>query len=154
MDKDKKKDKLKKKHKDSDGSNIVLFDTVEEAWFWFVLAQQARVEGARYTAGLSLTPRPCEPSDILKILNNIYRNRLLLWDHMLVLRHYGRRQLPPDLYRAKEARAHKLWHEAMERLEPILIRKGILKEKTSDKFLTSQSWAQEASVYSNINFNE
>ena len=38
------------------------FHDTEEAWFWFVLAQQARVEGARYTAGLSLTPRPCEPS--------------------------------------------------------------------------------------------
>ena len=64
-------DKNKKSHQNKPRNtidqDIVPFDTVEEAWFWFVLAQQAKVEGARYTAGLSLTPRPCEPSDILKI---------------------------------------------------------------------------------------
>lgn len=127
--------------------NIVLFETVEEAWFWFVLAQQAKVEGARYTAGLSLTPRPCEPSDILKILNNLYRNRLLLWDHCLVLRHYGRRQLAPDPSRVKEVRAHKLWCEAMKRLEPVLIRKGIMNERN---IFASSEWAKDVVVHSDL----
>lgn len=129
-------------------TNIVLFDSVEEAWFWFMLAQQARNEGARYTSGLSLTPRPCEPSDILKILHNLYRNRLLLWDHMLVLKHYGVRQIAPDAKRVKEMRAHKLWGEAMNRLEPVLIRKGILKEQISKNSLAYESWAQDAMLYS------
>ncbi len=115
-----------KARNDSGLSNAVLFDNAEEAWFWFVLAQQAKLDGARFTAGLSLTPRPCEPSDIFKVLNNLYRNRLLLWDHMLVLRHYGRRQMAPDARRPKEVRAHTLWHEAMNRLEPILVRKNIM----------------------------
>lgn len=134
---------------DSLNMSIVPFDTVEEAWFWFVLAQQAKMDGARYTAGMSVTPRPCEPSDILSILNRLYRNRLLLWDHMLVLRHYGRRKMAPDRSRVKEARAHKLWGEAMERLEPIFIRRGIINEKKFDKL-----WVQEAMVYSNITDDE
>lgn len=144
MKKETDNDKNENQNKESVAANIVLFDSAEETWFWFIQAQQARVEGARYTAGMSLTPRPCEPSDILSILNRLYRNRMLLWDHMLVLRHYGRRQLAPDLSCPKEMRAHKLWGEAMERLEPILIRRGIMHEKKSSK-----SWAQEAMVYSN-----
>lgn len=140
MDKKSKNDKTIKNKNDSLSKNLVPFDTVEEAWFWFILAQQAKVEGARYTAGLSITPRPCEPSDILKILQNLYRNRLLLWEHMLVLRHYGRRQLAPDLKRVKEARAHKLWLEAMKRLEPVLIRKEIMRDNKT-------LWVTQASLY-------
>ncbi len=154
MDKDKIGQPTSKQTKDSFNKNIKPFDTVEETWFWFILAQKAQVEGARYSAGLSLTPRPCEPSDILKILHNIYRNRMLLWEHMLVLRHYGRRQLAPDATRVKEARAHKLWGEAMRRLEPIFIRKGIMNENCASSSFPNELWAQEASVYSSSNMNE
>ena len=134
--------------KESLDKNIVLFESAEEAWFWFILAQQAKMEGARYTAGMSLSPRPCEPLDILKILNNLYRNRMLLWDHLLVLRHYGRRQIAPDASRAKEVKAHKLWHEAMERLAPVLIRKEIMEAPPKNLF-AQKTWAQEAMLYTN-----
>jgi len=87
------------------------FNSVEEAWFWFIQAQQARNEGARIQAGLSLTERPCEPADILKILDRLYRQRMLMRDHLLVLRHYGRRQMTPDPYRVKEARAATIWRK-------------------------------------------
>ena len=107
----------------------VPFESAEEAWFWFIKAQEAKNEGARFTSGLSLTPRACEPTDILKILDGLYRNRRLVRDHLLVLRHYGRRQMPPDLRRIKEVRAHKLWNEALDRIEPILVRKGIIEQK-------------------------
>lgn len=148
MEKDK-DNKLRQKHlKEASEKNIVPFETVEEVWFWFVLAQQAKVDGARYTAGLSLTPRPCEPSDILKILNNLYRNRMLLWDHLLVLRHYGRRQLAPDPRRVKEARAYKLWGEALKRLEPIFIRKGIMREKKDESLSPNKAWVAQATIYS------
>lgn len=110
-------------------SETVPFDSVSEAWFWFIKAQEAKNEGARFTSGLSLYPRPCEPTDILKILDGLYRNRRLMRDHLLVLRHYGRRQVPPDPRRIKEARAHALWVEALDRIEPIFLRKGIVREK-------------------------
>ncbi len=109
-------------------SEAVPFENAQEAWFWFVQAQEAKNEGARFTAGLGLCQRPCEPLDILKILERLYRQRRLLMDHLKVLRHYGRRKMPPDPYRVKEARAYKIWSEALERLEPCFERKGIVKK--------------------------
>jgi hypothetical protein len=107
----------------------VPFATMEEAWFWFIQAQQARNDGARFTMGLGRVPRPCEPLDILKIMDRLYRHRRLLMDHLKVLRHYGQRLMPPDRNRVKEMRAHKLWVEALARMEPIFIRKGILQQQ-------------------------
>lgn len=126
------------------------FDDAVEAWFWFVQAQQARNEGARYTAGMSLTPRPCEPADILKILDNLYRKRRLLRDHLLILRHYGRRQMVPDPRRAKEVRADVLWKEAMERIEPVLLRKGIIRAKKLTTSYPNKFWSCGAVVHTNI----
>lgn len=129
------------------------FADVEEAWFWFVQAQQARNEGARIRAGLSTIERPCEPADILKILDRLYRHRMLLRDHLLVLRHYGRRQYAPDPYRVKEERANFLWHEAFKKMEPIFIRKGIVRDKVfGKKTLTTphpnKYWVSGATVHS------
>jgi hypothetical protein len=102
------------------------FESAEEAWFWFIQAQEARSAGARLVAGHALLPRPCEPIDILKILDRLYRPRRLLREHLLVLRHYGRRFLAPDPRRIKEVRACTLWREAIERLSVPLERKGIV----------------------------
>lgn len=107
---------------------IFPFESAEEAWFWFIAAQEARVDGARFSAGLGLFPRPCEPLDILKALDKLNRQRRVSRDHLLVLRHYGRRRLAPDPRRVKEMRAYGLWSEAMERLEFILEKKGIVKK--------------------------
>ena len=38
-------------------SDTVPFDNVEEAWFWFIQAQAARNDGARYAAGAGYDPR-------------------------------------------------------------------------------------------------
>jgi hypothetical protein len=110
------------------------FDSAEEAWFWFIQAQDARNDGARFAAGQGLVPRPCEPLDILKVLDGLYRQRRVLMDHLLVLRHYGRRLMPPDPRRAKELRAYDLWREALERLHPVLVRKGIIRNNIYSLF--------------------
>lgn len=103
------------------------FDSAEQAWFWFIQAQQARIDGARFAAGSGLLPRPCEPIDILQTLDRLYRQRKLTMDHLLVLRHYGRRMLPPDPRRAQEIRGYRLWVEAMEVLSPALEEKKIIR---------------------------
>lgn len=131
-----------------DPDNAQPFETVSEAWFWFIQAQQARNEGARYKAGMGLTTRPCEPTDILKVLDRLYRNRILLRDHLLVLRHYGRRQMPPDRHRAKEVRAYYLWQEALAKIEPALIRKKIVREKEFHVH-PHEKWIHEAVIYEN-----
>ena len=114
----------------------VPFATTEEAWFWFIQAQAARNDGARFAMGQGLVARPCEPLDILKALDRLYRHRRLLMDHLMVLRHYGRRLLPPDKKRVKEFRAFGLWTEAMARLEPVLVRKGIVQ---SPQFMMTEA---------------
>lgn len=103
------------------------FESAEEAWFWFIRAQQAINDGARPAAGRGLVARLCEPVDILRVLDRLYRQRRLVMDHLLVLRHYGRRYLPPDPQRVREVRAHSLWAEALERIEAVLERKGIVR---------------------------
>ncbi len=133
--------------------NAVPFESTIDAWFWFILAQQARNEGARYTSGMSLTPRPCEPMDILKILDGLYRKRMLLRDHLLILRHYGRRQMAPDPRRAKEVLADKLWQQALERIEPVLIRKGIVRAKKLTTKHPNKFWACGATVHINLNIS-
>lgn len=105
---------------------IVPFANAEEAWFWFIAAQEANQDGARPVAGKGLVPRPCEPVDILRVMDRLYRNRRLLRDHLLVLRHYGRRRMPPDRRRVKELRAHTLWREALGRMQSVFEHKGIV----------------------------
>ena len=125
----------------------VPFLDAAEAWFWFIQAQQARNDGARFVAGMGLVPRPCEPSDILAVLGRLHRSRRLLMDHLMVLRHYGRRQMPPDPRRVKEVRACKLWKEAMERLEPALVRKGIIRKQTLTTPVPNRFWSHGATVH-------
>lgn len=102
------------------------FESAEEAWFWFILANRARNEGARIVSGLGPEIRPCQPVDILRILDRLHRNRRLMLDHLLVLRHYGNRQIPPDPRRVREARACGLWREALQRIGEVLESKGIV----------------------------
>jgi hypothetical protein len=113
-------------------AETVPFGSAEEAWFWFIHAQEAKESGAQIVAGQSLYPRPCEPVDIYRALDKLYRQRRLVRDHLLVLRHYGRRRLPPDPYRVKEARAHTLWQQAMERLGTVLMSKGIVSSQPAE----------------------
>lgn len=125
----------------------VPFDNAEEAWFWFITAQSARNDGARVTAGAGLVARPCTPDDIFNVLGRLHRSRRLLIEHMLVLRHYGRRQLAPDPRRIKEARAFYLWKQAMERMEPLLVRKGIVRPCLPAAPVPHKFWSHGAIVH-------
>lgn len=102
------------------------FADAQEAWFWFMQCHQARIEGARIVAGLAAVPRPCEPEEVLRIVDRLYRHRRLVRDHLMVLAHYGRRLMAPDPARASERRAAALWDEALRRLGGVLRQKGIV----------------------------
>lgn len=121
----------------SSGSRVDItgaepFESAEDAWFWFIAAMKAKEDGARVVAGHGMYLRPCEPVDILKTLDRLYRNRQLTMEHFYVLKHYGIRHMAPDPRRPKEARAHSLWEEAMTKLEMALEAKGIV--RTIDNF--------------------
>ena len=128
-------------------SEMHLFADAEEAWFWFIAAQEARNDGARFVAGAGLYRRPCEPIDILKVLDRLYRARKLERRHFMVLRHYGRRHMAPDPRRVKEKRAAVLWDEALTIMSPLLEEKGIIAAQPKP----FHSWVDEVRVFKTSN---
>ncbi|MEM6903494.1 MAG: hypothetical protein AAF556_09690, partial [Pseudomonadota bacterium] len=117
----------KQRPANADGAvDFVCFVDAEEAWFWFITAYEARQSGARIVAGAGSLPRPCEPLDILRVVDRLYRQRRLFADHLRVLNFYGRRGSPPDARRGREQKAYGLWQGALMRIEPMLRLKGIV----------------------------
>lgn len=105
-----------------------LFESSEEAWYWFVASTEAKKSGGAIDDKQKKL-RPCETNDIYNIIMRLYMNRMLRIDHFRVLKFYGLRGAAPDPNVVSELKAHTLWVQAMDRLEPILIRRGIVKEK-------------------------
>lgn len=102
------------------------FRSAEEAWFWTLAALIARRDGARIKAGLAAVERPCEPDDVLKCLDRLYRQRRIDLSHARVLRLWGERGIAPDPRFPAERADARLWREALSRLEWPLRVKGIV----------------------------
>lgn len=102
------------------------FTSAEEAWFWTMAALTARRDGARVAAGKGLAQRPCEPDDVIKCLDRLYRQRRIDLTHARILRIWGERGVAPSPRHAQESGDHRLWQEAMSRLEWPLRVKGIV----------------------------
>jgi hypothetical protein len=102
------------------------FRSAEEAWLWTMAALLARRDGARYTANRGLVSRPCEPDDVVRSLDTLYRQRRIELVHARVLRVWGERQMPPNAAYASERHDFRLWQEALERLDWPLRVKGIV----------------------------
>ncbi|MBV8094757.1 MAG: hypothetical protein JOY71_00325 [Acetobacteraceae bacterium] len=102
------------------------FRTAEEAWLWTFAALTARREGARSVANAGKIARPCEPDDILKCLDQLYRRRRIDLVHARILRIWGERQMQPNPAHASERCDWRLWREALDRLEWQLRIKGIV----------------------------
>ena len=101
------------------------FRNVEEAWFWTMGALQARREGANSPRGRG-APRPCEPDDIVRCLDGLYRRKRIDLGHARVLRTWGERGIPPRRHHAAEHAEARLWEEAMALLEWPLRVRGIV----------------------------
>lgn len=102
------------------------FASAEAAWFWYMQCQIARIEGARFNAGLG-TARPCEPMDIYRAVVRLYRGRVLTQAHLTTLASFGRALTPPDPRRPDQARETRLWSEALSHLGDALRIKGIVR---------------------------
>lgn len=102
------------------------FRDAEEAWLWTMAALKARCDGARFAANQGKILRPCEPDDVIKCLDRLYRQRRIDLVHARILRYWGDRQMPPNPAFARERCDWKLWREAMDRLEWPLRVKGIV----------------------------
>ncbi len=100
------------------------FRDAEAAWFWTVGALVARHDGSGGSH-----PRvawPCDPDDVVKCLDQLYRRRRIDLVHARILRIWGERQTVPDAACPREACDARLWREAMERLDWPLRIKGIV----------------------------
>ncbi len=86
----------------------------------------ARREGARYTANKGSVRRPCDPDDVVKCLDTLYRQGRIDLCHVRVLRIWGERQMSPSSMIVAEAQDRRLWIEALERLAWLLRIKGIV----------------------------
>lgn len=84
----------------------------------------ARREGSG--AGGASIQRPCDPDDIVKCLDQLYRSRRIDLVHARIMRIWGERQMAPSSAHASEKTDWRLWREAMERLEWKLRVKGIV----------------------------
>jgi hypothetical protein len=102
------------------------FRNAEEAWFWTMAALTARRDGARYTANNGRMARPCEPDDVVKCLDTLYRRRRINLAHARIMRIWGERQNTPNPAYAGERSDWLLWREALDRLEWPLRIKGIV----------------------------
>ncbi|HYZ31302.1 MAG TPA: hypothetical protein VE684_03350 [Crenalkalicoccus sp.] len=102
------------------------FHSAEEAWFWTMAALIARQDGARIVAGRGGVPRPCEPDDVVRCLDRLYRQRRVDLTHARILRIWGERGVAPDPSVLREKGDWRLWTEALSRLEWPLRVKGIV----------------------------
>lgn len=104
----------------------VPFRNVEAAWFWTMAAMVARREGSpRGVDGVGL-PRPAVPEDVVRCLDQLYRNRRIDLLHARILRRWGERGRPPNPACGPERGDAAIWQEALERLEWPLRVKGIV----------------------------
>jgi hypothetical protein len=111
------------------GAAAKPFASAEEAWFWTIAALTARNAGARIVSGLGI-PRPCEPDDVVRCLDRLYRHRRIDIAHVKVLKEFGDRGVPPDPRHRGDRAALQLWGEALGRLEWHLVSKGIVAPHT------------------------
>ena len=102
------------------------FHSVEDAWFWTMAALIARRDGARIVSGAGRVQRPCEPDDVVRCLDRLYRQRRIDLQHARILRIWGERQAAPDPRAPRERGDARLWREAMRRLDWPLRAKGIV----------------------------
>lgn len=105
-------------------AGTVPFASAEQAWFWTVASLAARRDGTG--AGSGRTPRPCDPDDIIRALDLLYRHGGIGPAHARVLRRWSERGVSPDPRFASERQDFALWRDALAQLEGMLRAKGIV----------------------------
>ncbi|MGB0670898.1 MAG: hypothetical protein ACPGNT_05335 [Rhodospirillales bacterium] len=104
---------------------VVLFLNAEEAWFWYVQSQTARLDGARFRADATDWARPCTPDDIASAVLKLRQTGKLTRHHLNVLLRFGHANRRPDARIRDEQTSAQLWDEALDRLHTVLNTKGL-----------------------------
>lgn len=101
------------------------FASTEQAWFWTMAALAARSDGTG-RGGNAGTERPCEPDDVIRCLDQLYRQRRIDLLHARILRIWGERGMAPSPRQPREACDARIWREAMDRLGSKLRARGLV----------------------------
>lgn len=105
---------------------VVPFRDAQEAWFWFMRTEKARLQGARPREEASNEMRPCDADDIYRVVMALHRGKRIGAAHLKVLAEYGWRESPPDARLGEERWALGMWDEALDRLTGPLKSRGIV----------------------------
>ncbi len=107
-------------------TDVALFISGEEAWFWFIRCQIIRYQGIQRTSVMGALARPCDPDDIYRAVVRLHKQHHLSAAHLRTLSQFGLAERPPDIRCPEEATAARLWDEAIHCLEAYLCEKGIV----------------------------
>lgn len=110
-----------------ENQDTVLFQSAEEAWFWFCRYDER--SGYKYNSSNKRVIRPCQLDDIYIVVSKLYIAKKIGERHLKTLIKYGRMQLAPDVRIEEEMEEALWWDDAMDKLETIFIKKGIVKCK-------------------------
>lgn len=97
-----------------DPSATTPFTSAEGAWLWTMSILMAREDGACLAWRPDGPSRPCDPEDVVRCLDTLYRQRSIDLVHARILRIWGQRQMPP---RVRGCSDWRLWHQALGQLE-------------------------------------
>ncbi len=103
------------------------FRTAEQAWLWTMAALLARRDGAELSWRPEGPPRPCDPEDVVRSLDTLYRDRSVELLHVRILRIWGERQTAPRATRPLQHSDWRLWNQALAQLEWVLRARGIVR---------------------------
>jgi len=102
------------------------FLDAEQAWLWAAHAVRYDEPGAHLTSNLATLRRPCEPRDIIFLACRLRRQGVISGLEFGTLCRFGAKDRPPDDRDQEEVRDCQFWERALTKIEPALIRKGIV----------------------------
>ena len=102
------------------------FASASEAWLWAATLALLAADGAKRDSRSVTVPRPCEPGDVVLAAQRLHRAGWLGKRELRVLWHYGTLGREPWADSPFEREDWQTWSRALSRLEPPLIRRGIV----------------------------
>ncbi len=108
----------------------VLFDCAEDAWFWYCKYEKRTPYKSNNSN--SVVIRPCVIDDIYLCVVKLYLAKKISERHIKTLVKYGRMLCPPDARVKDEAMEALWWDDAMDKLETVLRKKGIVRCESLD----------------------
>ena len=99
----------------------------EHVWFWYCKCQSVKeIEGCHNIRNSYDEERPCELSDIYRIVKRLKISSFLKRKHLRVMLKFGDLQTPPSKKFGDRRIEEILWEEAMNILSVPLKEKGII----------------------------